>query len=136
MFMNSAAEHCLLVSRDRACERFLADLGVAPPELLATVAAKQPDNQRVRLHELKLGGGLFDCTVQDLDNGGLLLEFHNLEWEQKKLRLQQRELQTGMLELLSRNLGHEVEIRWEVFAALPRCWRTNWRPENCPPWPA
>lgn len=108
MFMNSAAEHCLLVSRDRACKQSLADLGVAPPELLAAIAAKQPDNQRIRLHELKLGGGLFDCTVQDLDDGGLLLEFHNLEWEQKKLRLQQRELQTGMLELLSRNLGHEV----------------------------
>jgi two-component system nitrogen regulation sensor histidine kinase GlnL len=108
MFMNSAAEHCLLVSRDRACRRSLADLGVAPPELLDAIAEKQPDNQSVRLHELKLGGGLFDCTVQDLDDGELLLEFHNLEWEQQKLRLQQRELQTGMLELLSRNLGHEV----------------------------
>ena len=107
-FMNSAAEHCLLVSRDRAYGRPLADLGVAPPELLAALEAKQPDNQSIRLHELKLGTGLFDCTVQDLENGELLLEFHNLEWEQKKLRLQQRELQTGMLELLSRNLGHEV----------------------------
>jgi len=37
-----------------------------------------------------------------------LLEFHNLEWEKMRVRLQQRELQTGMLELLSRNLGHEV----------------------------
>lgn len=108
MFMNSAAEHCLLVSRDRASNQRLADLGVAPSELLAAIAAKQPNNQSVRLHELKLGTGLFDCTVQDLEDGGLLLEFHNLEWEQKKLRLQQRELQTGMLELLSRNLGHEV----------------------------
>lgn len=107
-FMNSAAEHCLLVSRDRAYDRALADLGVAPPELLDAIAAKQMDNQSIRLHELKLGTGLFDCTVQDLENGELLLEFHNLEWEQNKLRLQQRELQTGMLELLSRNLGHEV----------------------------
>ena len=107
-FMNSAAEHCLLVSRDRAYDRPLADFGVAPPELLAAIADKQPDKQSIRLHELKLGTGLFDCTVQDLEDGGLLLEFHNLEWEQKKLRLQQRELQTGMLELLSRNLGHEV----------------------------
>ncbi len=106
--MNSAAEHCLLVSRDRACNRTLAELGVAPPELLAAIAAKQPDNQSVRLHELKLGAGPFDCTVRDLDDGELLLEFHDLEWERKRLRLQQRELQTGMLELLSRNLGHEV----------------------------
>jgi len=107
-FMNSAAEHCLLVSRDRAFNRPLADLGVLPDELLAAVAAKQPDNQSIRLHELKLGAGLFDCTIQNLNDGGLLLEFHDLEWEKKRLRLQQRELQTGMLELLSRNLGHEV----------------------------
>ena len=39
-----------------------------------------------------------------------MLEFHNLEWERMRLRLQQREVQTGMLELLSRNLGHEVRV--------------------------
>jgi len=108
VFMNSAAEHCLMVSRDRACGRYLRDLAVAPNELLDAVAARPQDNQSARLHELKLGNGLFDCTVQDLEDGNVLLEFHNLDWEKKRLRLQQRELQTGMLELLSRNLGHEV----------------------------
>lgn len=107
-FMNSAAEHCLLVSRDRAYNQPLADLGVAPSDLLAAIGAWEPGNQSIRLHELRLGTGLFDCTVQDIEDGGLLLEFHSLEWEKKRLRLQQRELQTGMLELLSRNLGHEV----------------------------
>ncbi|MFC1690224.1 hypothetical protein ACFL07_11330, partial [Pseudomonadota bacterium] len=34
LFMNSAAEHCLLVSRDRACGSSLHDLGVVPAELL------------------------------------------------------------------------------------------------------
>jgi len=37
-----------------------------------------------------------------------LLELHDLEWERLRLRLQQRELQTSMLQYLSRNLGHEV----------------------------
>jgi two-component system nitrogen regulation sensor histidine kinase GlnL len=108
LFMNSAAEHCLVVSRDRACGQLLGELGLVPQELLDAVAPRPLDNQSVRLHELKLGAGLFDCTVQELEDGNVLLEFHNLEWEKKRLRLQQRELQTGMLELLSRNLGHEV----------------------------
>ena len=108
LFMNSAAEHCLMVSRESACNRLLSDLGVAPAELLDAVAGQSRVNHSVRLHELKLGNGWFDCTVQNLDDGNVLLEFHNLEWERKRLRLQQRELQTGMLELLSRNLGHEV----------------------------
>jgi two-component system nitrogen regulation sensor histidine kinase GlnL len=107
-FMNSTAEHCLMMSRDRACGRLLCDLGVAPGDLLDAVARRPQESQSVRLHELKLGVGLFDCTVQNLENGDVLLEFHNLDWEKKRLRLQQRELQTGMLELLSRNLGHEV----------------------------
>jgi two-component system nitrogen regulation sensor histidine kinase GlnL len=46
--------------------------------------------------------------IQSIEDGNLLLELNNLEWEQMRLRLQQRELQTGMLDLLSRNLAHEV----------------------------
>jgi len=38
----------------------------------------------------------------------VLLELHNLEWEHKRIRLEQREMQTGLLELFSRNLGHEI----------------------------
>jgi two-component system nitrogen regulation sensor histidine kinase GlnL len=55
-----------------------------------------------------MGEGTYDCTIQRTGGQDVLLEFHNLEWERLRLRLQQREVQTGMLELLSRNLGHEV----------------------------
>jgi two-component system nitrogen regulation sensor histidine kinase GlnL len=106
--MNSAAEHCLLVSRDRAKGARLRDLGVMPEELLMAVIRGPQGDESLRLHELKLGGGWFDCTIRGLENEGVLLEFHSLEWERRRLRLQQREVQTGMLELLSRNLGHEV----------------------------
>ena len=108
LLMNSTAEQCMLVSRDRACGRPIFDLADIPQELRDAVRRLPEDGQSMRLHELKLGGGLFDCTIQSIEDGNLLLEFHNLEWEKMRLRLQQREVQTGMLELLSRNLGHEV----------------------------
>ena len=38
----------------------------------------------------------------------MLLEFHDLKWQRQQSNLQQRELQTGMLDLLRRNLGHEI----------------------------
>ena len=106
--MNSAAEHCMLVSRDRACGCLIFDLADMPGELQDAVSRLPQGGQSIRLHELKLGSGPFDCTIHSIEDGNLLLEFHNLEWEKMRLRLQQRELQTGMLELLSRNLGHEV----------------------------
>jgi two-component system nitrogen regulation sensor histidine kinase GlnL len=106
--MNSAAENCMLVSRDRACGRLIFDLTDIPEELRDAVRQMPEGGQSIRLHELKLGRGQYDCTIQSIENGNVLLEFHNLEWEKLRLRLQQRELQTGMLELLSRNLGHEV----------------------------
>lgn len=108
LFMNSAAEHYLLASRDRACGRLIFDLLEIPPKLHEAIGEVPDAMKSIRLHELKIGGGLFDCTIQSMKDGNLLLEFHNLEWEKARLRLQQRELQTGMLELLSRNLGHEV----------------------------
>jgi len=98
----------MLVSRDRACGRLVFDLADIPRELQEAVRHLPEGRQSVRLHELKLGSGLFECTIQSSEDGVILLEFHNLEWEKMRLRLQQRELQTGMLELLSRNLGHEV----------------------------
>ena len=79
------------------------------PEELRKVVAQPPDNAySLRLHELRFGESLFDCTLKRTRQGDLMLELHNLEWEQMRQRIQQRELQTGMLELLSRNLGHEV----------------------------
>lgn len=106
--MNSAAEHCLLVSRDRAHGRPLADLVDLPGELLDAIRQWPDAGQKICLHELEMVAGLYDCTLQVLEEGTLLLEFHDLEWERMRQRLWQRELQTGMLELLSKNLGHEV----------------------------
>lgn len=108
LFLNSAAEQCLVVSRDRARGRKFCELEVLPVEISNAVAEAPQKNNGIRLHELKLPGGLFECSVQSLEDGNVLLEFHNLEWEKKRMQLQQRELQTGLLELLSRNLGHEV----------------------------
>ena len=107
-FMNSAAEHCLLVSRDRAGGRPLTEVAPVPPELSEALGKVTEPGYSIRLHELKLGGELYDCTVHRTRDGSVMLEFHNLQWEQMRLRLQQREVQTGMLNLLSRNLGHEV----------------------------
>lgn len=106
--MNSAAEHCLMVSRDRAMGHDIRGLAEVPQEIDKAVSHPPDSGYSLRLHELRLGNDLFDCTVKNTRNGDLLLEFHNLEWEQMRLRLQQREVQTGMLDLLSRNLGHEV----------------------------
>jgi two-component system nitrogen regulation sensor histidine kinase GlnL len=106
--MNSSAEHCMLISRDRACGQPIFEVAGFPRELREAVESLPEGRQSIRLHEVKLPAGLFDCTIQSTDDGNVLLEFHNLEWEKMRLRLQQRELQTGMLELLSKNLGHEV----------------------------
>lgn len=106
--MNGAAEGCLLISRQRASGLLIQNT-VELPDALAQILNRDSERDEVRrLHELKFAGGVFDCTIQPIDNGEWLLELNNLEWEQRRLRLQQREVQTGMLELLSRNLGHEV----------------------------
>lgn len=98
----------MLISRDRANGQRLLDVAEIPEELQDALLALSDDTQSIRLHELKFPAGLYDCTIQTVDDGNVLLEVHNLEWEKMRSRLQQRELQTGMLELLSRNLGHEV----------------------------
>lgn len=106
--MNSAAEHCLMISRDRSLGRKLVDMPEIPRDIRDAVSQPPDNGYSLRLHELYLGQALFDCTLKKTRLGNLLLEFHDLEWEQMRQRIQQRELQTGMLELLSRNLGHEV----------------------------
>ncbi len=108
LLMNNAAEHCLLVSRDRARGRYIGEVAEIPRELRDAIHQLPAGGQGVRLHELNIGNRPYDCTMQRTDGDHLLLELQNLEWERQRLRLQQRELQTGMLEFLSRNLGHEV----------------------------
>ncbi len=106
--MNAAAENCLLVSRDRAAGRLIWEVAEVPVELRKAIHHPPGISQGLRLHELRFGGGIYDCTIQAIEDRTLLLELNNLEWEQMRLRLQQREVQTGMLDLLSRNLAHEV----------------------------
>jgi two-component system nitrogen regulation sensor histidine kinase GlnL len=106
--MNSAAEHYMMTSRDRAQGRVLWEVSAIPPELQVAIGQVRATGQGIRFHELKLGEALYDCTVKVTANREVLLELHDLEWEQVRFRMQQREVQTGMLELLSRNLGHEV----------------------------
>ena len=107
-FMNSAAEHCLMVSRDRAGGRRLQEVAHIPDELANAIDSGSSPGYSIRLHELKFGRELYDCTIQKNRDQRILREFHNLVWEQMRLRLHQREVQAGMLNLLSRNLGHEV----------------------------
>lgn len=106
--MNSAAEHALLISRDRALGLAVDELREMPAPVREAVGTPGFPGSSVCLHEQRMGEALYDCTVRKTPLGDSLLEMHSLEWEQKRLRLHQREIQTGMLELLSRNLGHEV----------------------------
>jgi two-component system nitrogen regulation sensor histidine kinase GlnL len=105
--MNSAAEQALMLSRDRALGRQLDALAVPAPVREAVLNSDVQDSS-LCLREQRMDGGLFDCTVRKTRQDECLLEIHSLEWEQNRRRLQQREIQTGMLGLLSRNLGHEV----------------------------
>ncbi|NNJ65445.1 MAG: hypothetical protein HKP16_07755, partial [Xanthomonadales bacterium] len=61
--MNTAAEHCLLVSRDRARGRYIGEVADIPRELRDALAQMPEDSLGVRLHELRLGNGVFDCTI-------------------------------------------------------------------------
>jgi two-component system nitrogen regulation sensor histidine kinase GlnL len=106
--LNAAAESCLLVSRDRARTRLIWEVAEVAPELRNAIQDRPDTGQGMRFHELKFAGGVYDCSVLAIEDGTLLLELNNLEWEQTRTRLQQREVQTGMLDLLSRNLAHEV----------------------------
>jgi len=106
--MNAAAEHCICLGRERAVGRPMTEVTFIPPEMREALQQPEGDGSGLRLHQLRLAGGQYDCTVQIDAQGMVLLELHNLEWEHKRLRLEQRELQTGLLELLSRNLGHEI----------------------------
>ncbi|MGH8033841.1 MAG: two-component system sensor histidine kinase NtrB [Lysobacterales bacterium] len=106
--MNAAAEYGLCLGRERAFERPLRQIAQLPEALHAALAQPGQPGTCMRLHEVQFAGGQYDCTIHAGERNQVLLELHNLEWEHKRLRLQHREMQTGLLELLSRNLGHEI----------------------------
>ncbi len=108
MLLNSAAEQALSVGRERLAGRQLSELVQVPAALADALEQLPAGESSVRLHDVKLPGSNYDCILTAQAGGGVLLELHNLDWENRRSRLQQRELQTGLLELLARNLGHEI----------------------------
>ena len=106
--MNDAAELCFGASKERATGASLEQVNPVPPELIQAVADTRSDRRRRHLRECRLAGGLYDCNIQALENQHVLLELYDLRWEQQRQQMAQREVQTGLLELLRRNLGHEI----------------------------
>ena len=72
--LNGAAEHGLAQGRDRLEGQPIEKIEGIPKELLQAVASSRGDQRARRLHECRLGGGLYDCHIQPLDNQHLLLE--------------------------------------------------------------
>jgi len=106
--MNAAAENCLATGRERARGGRFHELPVVPSALSEAISATASDHRSRHLRECRLADGLYDCNIQNLPDRHLLLEFYSLKWQQQQSNLQQREVQTGMMELLRRNLGHEI----------------------------
>jgi two-component system nitrogen regulation sensor histidine kinase GlnL len=106
--MNTAAEHCLATGRERTHGVPFQDIEGIPEALSEAISATTNEQRARHLRECKLAGGWFDCTIQPVAGQHMLLEFYDLKWQQQQSKLQQREMQTGMMDLLRRNLGHEI----------------------------
>ncbi len=106
--MNAAAEHCLATGRERAHGELFSDIEGIPDVLSRAISATAREQRGRHLRECKLAGGWFDCSIQPLSAQHMLLEFYDLKWQLQQSKLQQREVQTGMMDLLRRNLGHEI----------------------------
>ena len=106
--MNTAAEHCLATGRERVNGSLFRDIGGIPDELSEAISATASKQRGRHLGECKLAGGLFGCTIQPVTGQGMVLEFYDLKWQQQQNKMQQREVQTGMMDLIRRNLGHEI----------------------------
>lgn len=106
--MNAAAEHCLATGRERARGGLLQDIEGIPDALTKAISVSVREQRGRHLRECKLAGGWFDCTIQPLAQHRMLLEFYDLKWQHQQNKLEQREVQTGMMDLLRRNLGHEI----------------------------
>ena len=106
--MNTAAENCLATGRERSNGGRFLDIAGIPEALSKAISASVSEQQGRHLRECKLAGGWYDCNIQPLPEQGMLLEFSDLKWQRQQSKLQQLEVQTGMLDLLRRNLGHEI----------------------------
>lgn len=106
--MNTAAENCLATGRERTRGGRFLDIAGIPADLSEAISSSVTEQSGRRLRECKLAGGWYDCNIHPLPKQHLLLEFSDLKWQQQQSKLQQLEVQTGMLDLLRRNLGHEI----------------------------
>jgi len=106
--MNTAAENCLATGRERARGGRFLDIAGIPAILSDAISSSVAEQRGRRLRECKLAGGWYDCNIHALPEQHLLLEFSDLKWQQQQSKLQQLEVQTGMMDLLRRNLGHEI----------------------------
>jgi len=106
--MNAAAEHCLATGRERIHGWLFQDIEGVPDVLCQAISATTIEQHGRHLHECRLAGGWYDCTIQPMPGQRTMLEFYDLKWQQQQNKLQQREVQTGMMDLLRRNLGHEI----------------------------
>lgn len=107
-WVNAAAEECLALSRDRILGKAFGAVPGVPEALVLAVADTLEDQRPRRLHDCGLPGGRYDVALQQLDEQRLLLECTSLDWNQRQQELQWREVQTGLMSLLRRNLGHEI----------------------------
>ncbi len=106
--MNTAAEHCLGIGRERAHAQPLQEIEGIPEALVLAISATANEQRARHLSECRLAGGVFDCSVQPQSGRHLMLELYDLKWQIQQNNMQQREVQTGMMDLLRRNLGHEI----------------------------
>lgn len=106
--MNASAEVCFDIGRERIVGQPFDALPGLPAALNQAIQSSTVDRRNRQIRECRLAGGWYDCNVQSVSGCGMLLEFYNLKWQRQQSRLQQREVQTGMMELLRRNLGHEI----------------------------
>lgn len=106
--MNAAAEHCLAIGRERAHKARFQDIEGISDTFSDAILVAGNEQRGCHLRECELPGGWFDCIIQPLPDQHMLLEFHDLKWQLQQSKLQQREVQTGMMDLLRRNLGHEI----------------------------
>lgn len=107
-WVNSAAEECLGASRERLIGQPITAVHGVPEALGLAVADTFQDQRPRRLHDCDMPGGQYDCAVQQVDEQRLLIECHSLDWNQRQQELQRLEVQTGLMSLLRRNLGHEI----------------------------
>jgi two-component system nitrogen regulation sensor histidine kinase GlnL len=107
-WLNPAAEECLSLGRDRVVGRPLWSLPGVPDALVLAVTDTLQDQRPRRLHDCSLPGGQYNVAVQQLDEQRLLLECTSLDWNQRQQEIQWCEVQTGLMSLLRRNLGHEI----------------------------